>query len=259
MPAGPGAARLLASAGLPASVGPMLMAVNLVFDERWPLPDRLAVGARAGGRYLFLVPWRKSILAGTEYWTEQQHSGAEAVASFQLEVARAFPWADLGASKVALVHRGLVPGEGGAEGLATRPRFLDHDLRDGVPGLLTVQGAKYTTARAVAERAVRLVGRKLGRSLPDLAPPLTPLPRAFPLEGRSRIRCGRWSARRWPGAWRTRSSAPGPRHRRASRRARGGGGGGDGGRARVGRGAPGPGSAALAASTRTPTMAVRPP
>ncbi|HVQ29351.1 MAG TPA: FAD-dependent oxidoreductase [Vicinamibacteria bacterium] len=181
--AGPGAARLLASAGIPASVGPMLMAVNLVFDERWPLPDRLAVGARAGGRYLFLVPWRKSILAGTEYWTEQQHSGAEAVASFQQEVARAFPWAGLGASKVALVHRGLVPGEGGAEGLATRPRFLDHELRDGVPGLLTVQGAKYTTARAVAERAVRLLGLKLGRPLPDLAQPLQALAGAGRLEG----------------------------------------------------------------------------
>ena len=35
----------------------------------------------------------------------------------------------------------------------------------------------------MAERAVRLVGRKLGRSLPDLAPPLQALAGAFPLEG----------------------------------------------------------------------------
>lgn len=179
--AGPKAARLLEATGVRTPVGPLLMALNLVFDARWPLPERLAVGARSGGRFLFLVPWRDRILAGTDYWPAEEGRGREAVASFRDEVARAFPWSGLAASRVALVHRGLVPGGGGAAGLATRPRFLDHGDRDGVSGLITAQGVKYTTARAVSERAVLLACRKLGRSAK--APPLAPLAWARPLEG----------------------------------------------------------------------------
>ena len=180
--AGPGAARLLEGAGARRPVGPLLMALNLVFDAPWPLAERLAVGARSGGRFLFLVPWRQRIIAGTEYWPAQERRGGEVVASFQDEVARAFPWAGLAASQVALVHRGLVPGEGGAEGLATRPRFLDHE-KGGCAGLITVQGVKYTTARAVAERAVLVVCRKLGRPEAEVAPPAEPLRWARSLEG----------------------------------------------------------------------------
>ena len=179
--AGPGAARLLEGAGVSRQVGPLLMALNLVFDARWPLPDRLAVGARSGGRFLFLVPWRDRILAGTDYWPAEERRGPEAVASFRDEVARAFPWSGLAGSRVALVHRGLVPGSGGAAGLATRPRFLDHEATDGVAGLITVQGVKYTTARAVSERAVLLACRKLGR--PGKAPPMEGLAWARSLEG----------------------------------------------------------------------------
>ena len=180
--AGPGAARLLEGAGNRRPVSPLLMALNLVFDARWPLPERLGVGACSGGRFLFLVPWRERIIAGTEYWPAAERRGGEVVASFRDEVARAFPWAGLAGSRVVLVHRGLVPGEGGALGLATRPRFLDHE-KEGLAGLITVQGVKYTTARAMAERAVLLVCRKLGRPGAELAPAPPALRWARSLEG----------------------------------------------------------------------------
>jgi len=181
--AGPGASRLLEGAGLARSLGPLLMAQNLVFDARWPLPERLAVGARTGGRFLFLVPWRDRILAGTDYWPAEERRGPEGVARFRDEVAEAFPWASLGAARIALVHRGLVPGEGGAEGLAPRPLLRDHETADGLAGLITLLGVKYTTARAVAERAVLLACRKLGRPGAEISPPGEPLPWARLLEG----------------------------------------------------------------------------
>jgi len=52
-----------------------------------------------------------------------------------------------------------------------------------VAGLVSVQGVKYTTARAVAEKAIDLVLRRLGRPGAPCQTAVTPLPRARPLEG----------------------------------------------------------------------------
>lgn len=40
--------------------------------------------------------------------------------------------------------------------------LLDHELRDGIPGLITITGGKLTTARLMAEKATDLVCKKLG-------------------------------------------------------------------------------------------------
>ena len=61
-------------------------------------------------------------------------------------------------------------------------RFRDHE-KDGLAGLITVQGVKYTTARALAERAVLLACSKLGRPETGPAPPAEPLAWARSLEG----------------------------------------------------------------------------
>ena len=41
--------------------------------------------------------------------------------------------------------------------------ICDHALEDGVEGLISIVGVKYTTARCVAEKAVNLVEAKLGK------------------------------------------------------------------------------------------------
>ena len=66
-----------------------------------------------------------------------------------------------------------------------------HEMDRGVPGLLSLVAAKYTTARAVAERAVDMTRRAPGapaRSQPDGS--VTPLPAARLLDGtlRERVR-----------------------------------------------------------------------
>jgi glycerol-3-phosphate dehydrogenase len=67
----------------------------------------------------------------------------------------------------------------------------DHEAEDGIPGLVSLQGVKYTTARAVAERAVDLVVRRLGREAPACRTAVTPLPGARLLSGplEDRARC----------------------------------------------------------------------
>jgi glycerol-3-phosphate dehydrogenase len=178
--AGPGADELMARAGLRRDPAPpLLRARNLVLRRAPSLPH--AVGARSRGRYLFLVPWEGRTLVGTDY--EPAESPPTDPAGFLAEADRAFPWASLAAAEVSLVHEGLVPGRGGAHGLATRPRLHDHESEDGLPGLVSIQGVKYTTARSVAERAVDLVQRRLGRPAEPCRTASTALAAARPLEG----------------------------------------------------------------------------
>jgi glycerol-3-phosphate dehydrogenase len=59
----------------------------------------------------------------------------------------------------------------------------DHEAEDGLPGLVSLQGVKYTTARRVAEQAVDVVARRLGRETAPCRTALTPLAQARPLTG----------------------------------------------------------------------------
>jgi glycerol-3-phosphate dehydrogenase len=185
--AGPGVDDLLGGAGIARPRAPLLRAMNLVLGRA--AASGHAVGAASGGRFLFLVPWRDRSIIGTAY-EPAEADGAGAVEAFVAEAARAYPWVGLTPDDVVLVHRGLVPGRGGADGLNNRPRLLDHEAADGLPGLISVQGVKYTTARGVAEKAVDLVFRRLGRPSPRCRTETTPLARARPLAGTLADRVG---------------------------------------------------------------------
>jgi glycerol-3-phosphate dehydrogenase len=80
--------------------------------------------------------------------------------------------------------RPLYEDSGGTEGREVKRTFavLDHVERDGVPGLVTVVGGKFTTYRLMAERTADLVCAHLGVTkscstkdylLPDVRVPLT--------------------------------------------------------------------------------------
>jgi glycerol-3-phosphate dehydrogenase len=179
--AGPRALALLSGAGLAAPKVSFLRAMNLVFSR--PAGVRQGVGALSGGRFLFLVPWRSATLVGTAYEPAEAPERRDAAKRFLEEARTAFPWADLRDRDLSLVHRGLVPGAGGAGGLRTRTLWVDHEADHGVPGLLSVMGVKYTTARGVAETAVDLVLRRLARPVAPCRTAFIPLPRARHLEG----------------------------------------------------------------------------
>lgn len=181
--AGSGIHRLWALAGIERPPSPLLRAMNLVL--RRPIVSGAAVGTRSRGRFLFAVPWEGRSIVGTAYGPAGEPSLLWS--RFFEEAARAFPWADLKPEDVTLVHSGLVPGAPGR--LAARPLIVDHDhdhdhgQADAVPGLLSVLGVKYTTARGVVERAVDLVFRRLGRLSPPCRTAELPLPEARLLAG----------------------------------------------------------------------------
>lgn len=177
---GPGVDRLLGRAEAKAVGGPMLLGMNLVL--RRALVTTHALGAKSGGRFLFLVPWRDRSILGTAY-DPPTVTPDVSVSRFVEEARRAFPWAGIGHGDVTLVHRGLVPARRGGRALEMRSRVVDHEVADGIPGLVSMRGVKLTTARAEAEKAVNLVLRRLGRKVPPCRTATTPLADALPLQG----------------------------------------------------------------------------
>jgi glycerol-3-phosphate dehydrogenase len=176
--AGPGIDTVLAAAGVAAPAVPLLRAWNLVLRRR--VVAEVAVGGPAGGRFLFLVPWRERTIVGTGY--EDPHAPSGGVRAFLADAARAFPWAEMVADDVALVHEGLVPGRAKAAALWTAHRVRDH-ARDGAPGLISALGVKFTGARALAEESVDAALRGLGLPRPPSRTATVPLHRATPAAG----------------------------------------------------------------------------
>jgi glycerol-3-phosphate dehydrogenase len=179
--AGPWSDRIVTSAGIAKPETPLLRGVNLVLRRR--LVDGQALGGRGDGRYLFMVPWRDRAIVGTGYEPAGSPSADGGIGALLAEARRAFPWAGIETGDVSLVHRGLVPGHGGAAGLLTRGRVVDHEAEDGLPGLCSMRSVKYTGARASAEAAIDLVVRRRGGPAAPCRTATTTLTRARLLVG----------------------------------------------------------------------------
>ncbi len=183
--AGPWAPQLLRTLapelanGLPADLS---VAMNLV--TRRPLVTSHGVAGQAGDRMLFMLPWREFTIVGTSHDPFRGQAGErfvtpELVERFLEEVAQAFPGAKLGLSDLSMVHRGLLPAAGDgsrAPHVALRKTSAVQDHReDGLPGLVSVLGVRYTTARDTAQTAVDTVFRLLDKTPPACRTEETPL------------------------------------------------------------------------------------
>jgi glycerol-3-phosphate dehydrogenase len=170
--------RLLEPLGLATGI-PMLKAMNLV--TRRDAGEEALGGRSTTGRNLFLVPWRERALFGTWESDRPSASGTDDesrdVTAFITELNQAFPALDLTQADVTLIHRGLVPAvaHGGRVSPQRHDRVLDHRAQ-GVDGVITVSGAKYTTARAVAERVTTRVLSRLRHAPVPCRTASTPLP-----------------------------------------------------------------------------------
>jgi len=125
-------------------------------------------------RLLFFVPWRGRTIAGTYYREHQGKAGDMKVTEndislFLGDINRAYPPAHAVRADIALIHAGLLPADPvdapNSEPEITRHySIIDHRASDGIDGLLTVVGVKYTTARDVAASTIDIAFRKLGRN-----------------------------------------------------------------------------------------------
>jgi glycerol-3-phosphate dehydrogenase len=170
--AGPWAAALLKTlGGRASSPAPKLSrAMNLV--TRRALGTH-ACGGLANGRFLFLVPWRHVSVIGTSHDTHEGNADALAVTRWDLEAfladaREAFPHAGFTAADVRLIHRGLLPmvsGNGTHVNLLRESAVVDHRAQQ-APGLISMFGVRYTTARHTAAQAIDAVFRAKGVATP---------------------------------------------------------------------------------------------
>jgi glycerol-3-phosphate dehydrogenase len=184
-----------------------------------PLFDEYAVGIwgqqdfhdkdavlNEGGRLFFITPWRNQSLIGTIYSAyegdpDEFHVTREAVKELIDEINHIYLPAKLTLDDVVFVYGGLVPISGTDEETGTVKRAKHYQIRDhrddGLSGLISVLGVKYTTARDVAEKVVDHVFGALGEKPPPSCSATTPLygGRIGQFDSYLTVELNRWSDR----------------------------------------------------------------
>jgi glycerol-3-phosphate dehydrogenase len=148
--------------------------------------EALYVEARADRRPFFIIPWNGLLLIGT---TDIRYRGdldrveaSEAEIAYLLaEANRVLPQARLDRDAVLATYSGVRPlpyTPSGTEAAITR-RHIVHDHRPELEGLISIVGGKLTTYRSLAQEAVDLAFRKLGRWRRRSVTGVAPLPGAL--------------------------------------------------------------------------------
>ena len=171
-------------------------AANIIIKKRLLKDCALGLPARyeyidqsgrvcAGERILFFAPWREHTIIGTDHRsvtanTDNGGMDEERLNNFLSDINKAFPEADIEPDDITFVHYGLLPMRGVDKGtgevdLQKKYEICDHNLSDGVEGLVSVVGVKLTTHRYVVERAINVVFKKLRRSSPPCKTGTTPI------------------------------------------------------------------------------------
>ncbi len=124
-----------------------------------------------GGRHIFIIPWRGKSLIGTtnvpfDETPDDVCVTEKDIVDFLADINEIIPGLKLERKDVEYAFSGLYPllsdeikrdtyqGHG-------EYQLVDHGQKDGVEGIVSVFGAKYTTARAVAEQAMDMLAARL--------------------------------------------------------------------------------------------------
>ena len=163
------------SSDLPASVAGRTAAPPVARHEhRHSQGGQRSRLRRPGQRPLpVLVPWRDVSMLGTSHDAHDGTADQLKVSRWDLEAflkdaREAFPHAGLTTADVRLIHRGLLPmisGDGTEVRLLKESQVVDHS-KHGLPGLVSMFGVRYTTARHTAEQAVDAVFSVMGHATP---------------------------------------------------------------------------------------------
>lgn len=158
---------------------PLVRAMNLLIDR--PAMDMALVAPSSSGRMLTAVPWRGFQLVGTSQSADVVPAGSRAteeeIDEFLDEANAAFPRLKATRADIRAVQQGLVPAADTKNGLDLIPDF-DVRYDTARPQVVTLIGAKYTTARLAAERAIDQASRTLGHTGRRCSTASRPLPHA---------------------------------------------------------------------------------
>jgi glycerol-3-phosphate dehydrogenase len=131
--------------------------------------NALVLFAKSDGRLFFVVPWLNYSLIGT---TDTDYSGdldklyadkadVDYLVSETQHYFPDFKKEDIHYTMAGL--RALVPKGKNQSSTSRAHKLVDHEQQDGIKGFLSIIGGKNTAYRGIAEEAVDLICKKLGR------------------------------------------------------------------------------------------------
>jgi glycerol-3-phosphate dehydrogenase len=138
------------------------LAFNVIVDRPPPFDAAVAAqGPGADGQVYFVRPFGGQLFIGTGHapWSDADAPpkvDRALIESMLDAVSAALPGLALSAADVTQVMAGLLPAtKPGGTTLTDQAAIYDHARRGGPRGLISIAGVKYTTARAVAAKAVQ--------------------------------------------------------------------------------------------------------
>ena len=151
------------------------VAMNVIVNQVWSDVAVRLTSQPVNGKppqALFVVPWRNKSMIGTYHipWCDAPHTfklNVAMVQEFLDQINSAHPPLKLSLEDVWHVSWGYLPVNKADANkqqvkLTCDSVVIDHQKKDGISGLISVFGVKYTTARLIAEMAMDLAVGKLG-------------------------------------------------------------------------------------------------
>lgn len=125
-----------------------------------------------GGRHIFMIPWRNRTLIGTtnvpmDDDLDKLRVTRKDIVDFLQDINAIVPGIDLTEADVHYAFTGLYPlisdeiKKDTYQGTGEY-QVVDHAGQNGPEGIVSVMGAKYTTAREIAEQGIDIVMKKMG-------------------------------------------------------------------------------------------------
>jgi Glycerol-3-phosphate dehydrogenase len=164
------------------------VAMNVIVNQVW---SEVAVGLTSQPvngnppQVLFIVPWKNKSMIGTCHipWRDTPHAfklNEAMVQQFLDQINSAHPPLKLSLDDVRQVTWGFLPvhkteAHKQPVRLTRDGVVIDHQKKDGVSGLISILGVKYTTARMVAEQAMDLAVNRLGMQTKKCQTHMTPV------------------------------------------------------------------------------------
>ncbi|MCI5142619.1 MAG: glycerol-3-phosphate dehydrogenase/oxidase, partial [Candidatus Electrothrix sp. ATG1] len=148
-------------------------------------PEKTEGFVTRGGRHFFIIPWRGRSLIGTtnvpfKGTFDQVRVTQKDIDDFLFDINEALPDLHLTRQDVHYAYTGLYPlivrkiEEDKYQGTGEY-QLVDHEVADKTPGLITSMGAKFTTARNVAEKTVDMAAQKFSEQKKPCRTVATPL------------------------------------------------------------------------------------